>query len=118
MSCAWACLASSATCNWSFAGGAQVGLLGRGLIPGRPDSQFSIGVAHGILSRGFRDSLRDAGEDASAGETGVEITYQDSLALFLTVQPDLQYIRRPYAGAGRRDTFVVGLRLIASFERH
>ncbi|WP_404369927.1 carbohydrate porin [Sphingomonas sp. MMS24-J45] len=102
----------------SFSGGAQIGVLGRGLIPGRPDGQFSLGIAYGVLSRGFRDTLRDTGEEPEAGETGVEITYQDKLAPFLSVQPDLQYIRRPYAGAGRRDTLVVGLRLIASFDRH
>ncbi|WP_353203512.1 carbohydrate porin [Sphingomonas sp.] len=101
----------------SFVGGFQAGVLARGLIPGRPDGQFSFGLAHGMLSRGFRDTLRDAGEMADSAETGIELTYQDRLAPFLTVQPDLQYIRRAVPGDGRRGTLVIGLRIIASFER-
>lgn len=101
-----------------FSGGFQLGLLGRGLISGRPDSQMSVGLAHGLLSSGFRDNLRDAGEQPDAAETFIEISYQDRVASFLTLQPDLQYIRRAYAGGGQRDTLVVGLRIIASFERH
>lgn len=101
----------------SFAGGFQAGVLARGLIKGRPDGQLSFGVAHGVLSRAYRDTLREEGEIPDSAETGFEITYQDRLAPFLSVQPDLQYIRRAFPGGGRRGTWVVGLRLIASFER-
>lgn len=100
-----------------FRGGFQTGLLARGLVPGRPDGQFSIGVAQGLLSQALRQTVRDAGDRADAAETGIEITYQDRAAPFLAVQPDVQYVRRAYAGAGRRSAFVVGLRLIAEFSR-
>lgn len=101
----------------SFVGGFQAGVLARGLIPGRPNGQFSFGVAHGMLSRGFRDTLRDEGGVAESAETGIEITYKDSSAPFLAVQPDLQYIHRAVPGGGRRGTLVLGVRIIASFAR-
>lgn len=101
----------------AFSGGFQVGVLARGLIRGRPDSQLSLGLAYGALSGGFRGNLRDAGEVPSGAETGIEITYQDQIAPFLSIQPDLEYIRRAYAGTGGRDTVVIGLRIIASFTR-
>jgi porin len=61
--------------------------------------------------------LRDSGESADAAETGVELTYQDKVAPFLSVQPDAQYIRRAFADGGRKSTLVAGLRLIAAFSR-
>lgn len=100
-----------------FRGGFQAGLLAHGLIPGRPDGLVSFGVAHALLSSGFKDLLREAGERPDAAETGLELTYQDRIGRFLSVQPDLQYVRRAY-GAGRgRGTLIVGLRFIAAFER-
>eukprot|EP01035_Chromulina_nebulosa_P067696 gene67696-92740_t len=93
-----------------FRGGFQVGALLRGFVPGRPDGRLSFGVAQGWLSQGFRDNLRDAGELPAAAETGFEISYQDRLASFLTVQPDLQYIRRAYDNGGERDTLPVEAR--------
>ncbi len=101
-----------------FHGGFQTGVLLRGLVPGRPDSQIALGVAHGLLATGFRDNLRDSGEQPDAAELGFEITYQDSLTSFLSIQPDLQYVRRAYAGAGDRDVLTLGMRLIASFSRN
>ena len=98
-----------------FRGGFQAGLLARGLVPGRPDGMFSVGVAQGLLSRGFRRSIRDSGDRADAAETGVEITYQDRLAPFLSVQPDMQYVRRAFADGGPRSSFILGLRLIAEW---
>lgn len=101
-----------------FRGGFQLGALLRGFVPGRPDGWLSFGVAQGWLSQGFRDNLRDAGEDPAAAETGLEISYQDRIASFLTIQPDLQYIRRAYDNGGERDTLVLGMRLIATFGTH
>ncbi|VVT09206.1 Porin [Sphingomonas aurantiaca] len=100
-----------------FRGGFQLGLLANGLVPGRPDGQLSVGLAQGRLSSGFRRMVRDSGESADAAETGVELTYQDKVAPFLSVQPDVQYIRRAFADGGRKSALVAGLRLIAAFSR-
>lgn len=98
-----------------FRGGFQAGVLVTGLIPGRPDSQISFGVEHGLLSRGFSDNLLDEGFSPSDGETGIELTYQDKIAPFLSIQPDIQYVRRAFSDGHGRDTLVTGLRLIAEF---
>ncbi|MEG3178003.1 carbohydrate porin [Sphingomonas sp. RB3P16] len=101
-----------------FRGGIQAGLLATGLIAGRPHGQLSLGIAHALLSSGFKDQLRDAGERPDMAETGLELTYQDRIAPFLSVQPDLQYVRRAYGNGARRDALILGLRIIAAFERH
>lgn len=98
-----------------FLGGFQVGVLAHGMIVGRPDGLFSMGVAQGRLSRAMRRTVRDSGDQADAAETGVELTYQDRVTPFLSVQPDLQYFRRAFAGGRPKSTFVIGLRLIAEF---
>jgi len=98
-----------------FRGGFQAGVLVTGLVPGRPDSQISFGVEHGLLSHGFGHNLLDEGYDPDDGETGVELTYQDKLLPFLSIQPDVQYIRRAYTDGHGRDTWVTGVRLIAEF---
>ena len=100
-----------------FRGGFQAGLLAHGLIRGRPDGLLSFGVAHALLSTGFKTLMRDAGERPDAAETGLELTYQDKLAPFLAVQPDVQYVRRGLPGGARRDALVFGLRIIASGAR-
>lgn len=98
-----------------FRGGFQAGVLVTGFVPGRPDSQVSFGVEHGLLARGFSSNLLDEGYSSADGETGVELTYQDKVLPFLSVQPDIQYIRRAYSDGHGRDTLVTGVRLIAEF---
>lgn len=100
-----------------FRGGFQAGVLIEAPIAGRPDGQLSFGVQQGFLSRGYRDALRDEGYRSSAGEWGVELTYADKIASFLTLQPDLQYIRRAHGEPKGRSTVVLGLRLTAEFAR-
>lgn len=98
----------------AFGGGWQAGLLLSGALPGRPDSQLSIGVNQAYLSGKYRQSARAAGQMLGRVETGFEITYQDRVAPFLAVQPDLQYIRNPSADPRVDDAVVVGLRFIFS----
>lgn len=100
-----------------FRGGFQTGLLFRGIVPGRPDGQISVGVAQGLLSPCYRTSLRDEGEDPKGAETGFELTYQDRVAPWLAVQPDVQYVRRAFAGGGRRGVLVFGMRVIVTGSR-
>ncbi|AJP72179.1 carbohydrate porin [Sphingomonas hengshuiensis] len=96
-----------------FRGGFQAGLLMQGVLPGRPDGQFSIGLQHGLLTDCYRAAMLDAGVATDDGEMGLEITYQDRLTRFLSIQPDIQYIRRADRTGGSRATIVFGLRLIA-----
>lgn len=98
-----------------FRGGFQAGVLFEAPIAGRPDGQLSFGVQQGFLSDGFRDALADEGYRSNPGEWGLELTYADKIAPFLTVQPDVQYVRRAYGEGKSRGTVVFGLRLTAEF---
>jgi porin len=93
-----------------FHGGFQAGMLVRGPFAARPHGQFSLGVHEGSLSNGFRRNVRMTGAAPSPAEFGVEATYSDRLSPAITVQPDLQYVRRAY-GTNGRNAVVLGLRL-------
>ena len=99
-----------------FAGGFQVGVTGRGIVPTRPDSQLSIGVASADLSTPYRRA-NPAGEPALAGSEGtVELTYRAQLLPFLTIQPDVQYVRRPGGLRDAEDAIILGLRAIVAWK--
>ena len=95
-----------------FRGGFQAGLLVEAPIKARPESNLSFGVQQGLLARGYRNALADAGLRSGPAEWGLELTYSDKLAPFLTLQPDVQYVRRAHAEGGSRATVVFGLRMI------
>jgi porin len=88
-----------------FSGGWQAGLLARAVLPGRPHSAASIGLQQAFLSPQGRRAVRDSGGDPATAESGLEITYSDSVGR-LSIQPDLQLIRRP-GGDRRRDLALV-----------
>lgn len=99
-----------------FRGGFQAGLLMTGPFAGRPEGQVSFGIQQGQLSSGFRQLLHDEqGLHAAPSEWGVELTYSDKLASFLSVQPDVQFIRRSFADGGERSTFVLTFRSTLAF---
>lgn len=99
-----------------FSGGFQIGLTGRGIVPARPDSQVSIGMASADLSTPYRRA-NPAGEPALTGSEGmIELTYSDRIAPFLTLQPDVQYVRRPGGLRDVDDALVLGLRAIVAWK--
>lgn len=98
-----------------FSGGFQAGLLLAPAIVGREASALSLGVHHAWTSDHYRTALATAGGQPTRGESVVELTYSDNLADFLTIQPDLQYVRHPAADAAMRDAVVVTMRVTVSF---
>lgn len=98
-----------------YAGGWQTGLLATGIVPGRPEGQFSIGANQAFLSRKFRDNAADAGAPLRHAETALEATYADSLTPWLSIQPDAMYVWSASRAPGSRDALVLTLRLRASF---
>jgi len=97
-----------------FTGGWQAGVKVHGVFESRPDSAFSVGVQQAFLSNKARANGRDEGLDLGGHESGVEITYADTVGR-LTIQPDLQVIFRP-GGERSRDHAIVGaLRLSLAF---
>lgn len=100
-----------------FSGGWQAGFLAEAPFRGRPDGQLSLGVAQGLTGRSARRAAAAAGEPLHARETGWELTYADSLAPWLTIQPDVQYVRRAGKAAGPRDAVALTLRLTVSWAK-
>ncbi|MBB5711475.1 carbohydrate porin [Sphingomonas xinjiangensis] len=97
-----------------FRGGFQAGVLMSGVLAARPQGQLSFGIQHGLLSRGFRQTLVDEGFRTRRDEWGLELTYADQVHPHLTVQPDIQYVRRAYSATGGRDTVILGMRFSVS----
>jgi porin len=94
-----------------FAGGWQAGLLVERMFDGRPDSVFSVGINQGVLSEGYRQNQIDLGASMETSELQVEITYSDRLCRHVTIQPDLQWVRRPGGDRAIKDALVAGLRV-------
>ena len=95
----------------TFAGSVQAGVRIAHCLPLRPDGQLSIGVHAGFLGPKFRASQADAGTPQRPVESGWELTYQDRLATWLTVQPDVQFVRNTERLPGSRDAVITTLRL-------
>lgn len=94
-----------------FRGGWQAGLLLDHALPGRPDSQVSLGLQQGVLSSKMKANMAAGGVDPASAESGFELTLSDRIAPRLTLQPDLQVIFDP-GGDSRAETEVIfGLRL-------
>jgi porin len=94
-----------------FAGGWQAGVLVERPFASHPDSAFSFGVNQGVLSDGYRQNQIDLGADIADSEMQVETTYSDRVLPFLSIQPDLQWVRRPGGDRGVEDAFVAALRI-------
>lgn len=94
-----------------FVGGWQAGALVTGVLAGRPESAFSLGINQALLSDGGRANLRDAGIDPAHAETTLEVTYSDKILDHLALQPDLQVILTPGGDRDAKPAVVAGLRL-------
>lgn len=98
-----------------YRAGWQAGILINRALPGRPDSQFSLGANQAYLADKFRLNEQETGNPLRSAETGVEMIIADRLAPWLSVQADAQYVRNPSRAAGTRDAVIVGLRFAFSF---
>lgn len=94
-----------------FAGGWQAGALVSPALPGRTASLLSFGVHQGFLAGRFRADEGQQGRPTGRTETGLELAYADQPAPWLTIQPDVQYVRRPCHVAGCADAVIGTLRL-------
>ncbi len=88
------------------------GLSYTGLFPGRDGDQLGLAMATAINSDTFKDAQRDAGSTVEDYEMNIELTYHAEILPWLALQPDIQYIINPGAGAGGDldNAFVAGLR--------
>ena len=86
-------------------------------IFGRPDDTLGVGFGYAHVSGSITAADRDVNafnppgdQPVRTSETFVEATYQYQLRPWCQVQPDVQYIIHPGAGAGVRNELVLGLR--------
>jgi len=95
----------------TFGGSVQTGVLVGPVFAGRPSSRFSAGFHAGFLGGAYRASMADAQVPQRHAEYGWELTYEDQLSSWLTVQPDMQVVRDPAMVPGSRDAVIFALRL-------
>ncbi len=91
---------------------AEGGLVYQGLFPKRDDDKVIVGVIYGKFGDGYADTVADLAIDRG-GHAEREIVYEAGYRLQLTkffyLQPDAQFISRPF-GTGRiDDALVVGV---------
>lgn len=86
------------------------GLKFTGWIPGRAEDEFGIALAAAFTSDSYR-----AATGAGGSEVAIEATYRTQLAPWLTVQPNIHYVRNPSADPTVADAIILGLRAEMSF---
>jgi porin len=110
---------------------ADAGVSFKGFAPGRPDDLFGVALGYARISNGARSldydnmAFNNPLAPIRSGEALVEATYIASVAPGWTLQPDLQYIRRPGGNIPDprdatgirtlRDAFVIGLRTLIRY---
>lgn len=89
---------------------ASSGLKFSGGVPGREQDEFGIAIAAAFTSDSYRQVT-----GAAPTEIAIEATYRAPVNRWLSLQPNIHYIRRPSADRAIDDALVVGLRAEASF---
>ena len=87
------------------------GLQFQGIIPSRVQDSILVSWTGGWFSGDYADSL---GASRSC-ENVVELTYVIALTNNISIQPDIQYIIRPYGNPDIEDALVLAGQLIISF---
>jgi len=88
------------------------GLNYTGIIPGREEDVFGIGLVQTRQSSAYLDEFDG---EFFAAETAFEITYTTNITDWLSVQPDFQYIQQPNMDPNLPNTMVIGVRASAAF---
>jgi len=84
------------------------GLNYKGLLPGRPEDRTIFGVIYGNHSSNYSNSLNAMGGPSATEETDYEWGYRVQVTPFAYIQPDLQYITRPYGTGNIPNAVVIG----------
>lgn len=85
------------------------GLKFSGWIPGRYADEFGIAIASAFTSDSYRQAT-----GSKASETAIELTYRAQLNRWLSLQPNLHYVRNPSAAPAIADALILGLRFEVS----
>jgi porin len=93
----------------------SAGVVYTGFIPGRDAGQLGFAVAGAHNSSKFEEASELAGFPVDSTETAFELTYNDALTPWLSLQPDVQYIVNPGTDPSLDDSLVLGMRTIINF---
>jgi porin len=93
-----------------YARSAQAGVVWSAPFSQDGEESLGLGAAWARVGMPFRRARRAEGEPLDSYETAFEVTYRRSVASWLTLQPDVQYIVNPGADPSLRNTLVLGLR--------
>ena len=85
----------------------SLGLRYKGLLPGRDQDEFGIGLTRGHAGAKFRQAVATPLETS---ETALEITYRAKVIRWLAIQPTLQRILNPGHDPALGDAWVAGAR--------
>ncbi len=90
----------------------SMGLRYKGLLPGRNEDEFGIGLTRGHASAKFKQA---SGTLLASNETALEITYRAKVTRWLAIQPTLQRIANPGHDPARGNAWVAGARFEIAF---
>lgn len=93
----------------------DTGLVGQGLVPGRPDDQIGVGLGLAQTSPGWRQGLVEEGAEPAGIEMVLECTCRIAVNRWLAVQPDVQAVFFPNASRSVSNALLVGFRVEAGF---
>ena len=86
------------------------GLVWSKFLKSRPEDQLGLAIATASNSRRYRNLLLANGTTANRDETILELTWRLPVNSYLTLQPDLQWVRNPGWNPQLTDAWVVALR--------
>lgn len=91
------------------------GLVGSGIFKRRTEDQFGVSINNAIVDE---PDLPPNGAPAKRAETAFELTYRAQLKDWFSVQPDVQYVRRPSGNPAIPSALVMGVRLSINLTRN
>lgn len=93
----------------------STGVVYTGLFPTRDEGQLGLAISGVHNASKFKKASALAGSSVESSETALELTYNDNLTPWLSLQPDAQYIINPGTDPVLDNALVLGLRTTINF---
>ena len=87
------------------------GLVYTGLFRREGGDRIGVTIARAGFGERYRNRQASEGGRADEAETVLELTYRTPVTKWLTMQPDLQYVRNPSADPALRNALAIGMRI-------
>lgn len=87
------------------------GIVYRPGLLGARDDEVGLAIAHARNGGPYRDAMRAEGQETTAAETAIELTWRVPLGQHVVLQPDVQYIVDPDTSPGIENALVLMLRV-------